>query len=46
MRVRHLNCISTCPLGGSLMDGRSVSLLNWRAFDQPESRPQNLVEAR
>jgi len=26
MRVHHLNCISTCPLGGSLMDGRSVSL--------------------
>jgi glyoxylase-like metal-dependent hydrolase (beta-lactamase superfamily II) len=26
MRVRHLNCISTCPLGGALMDGRSRSL--------------------
>ena len=27
MRVHHLNCISTCPLGGRLMDGRSRSLL-------------------
>jgi glyoxylase-like metal-dependent hydrolase (beta-lactamase superfamily II) len=26
MRVYHLNCISTCPLGGALMDGRSRSL--------------------
>lgn len=26
MRVHHLNCVSTCPLGGSLMDGRSASL--------------------
>jgi glyoxylase-like metal-dependent hydrolase (beta-lactamase superfamily II) len=26
MRVHHLNCISTCPLGGKLMDGRSTSL--------------------
>jgi hypothetical protein len=26
MRVHHLNCISTCPLGGKLMDGRSESL--------------------
>jgi glyoxylase-like metal-dependent hydrolase (beta-lactamase superfamily II) len=23
MRIHHLNCISTCPLGGRLMDGRS-----------------------
>ena len=23
MRVHHLNCISTCPLGGKLMDGRA-----------------------
>ncbi len=23
MRVHHINCISTCPLGGALMDGRS-----------------------
>lgn len=23
MRVHHLNCISTCPLGGALMDGFS-----------------------
>lgn len=27
MRVHHLNCISTCPLGGHLMDGRSPSAL-------------------
>jgi glyoxylase-like metal-dependent hydrolase (beta-lactamase superfamily II) len=27
MRVHHLNCISTCPLGGRLMDGRSESLV-------------------
>jgi len=26
MRIRHLNCISTCPLGGALMDGHSHSL--------------------
>ena len=26
MRVHHLNCISGCPLGGLLMDGRSSSL--------------------
>ncbi len=26
MRIHHLNCISTCPLGGALMDGRSASL--------------------
>lgn len=26
MRIRHLNCISTCPLGGALMDGHSRSL--------------------
>src|SRR5690606_38720241 len=26
MRAHHLNCISTCPLGGSLMDGRSMGL--------------------
>jgi glyoxylase-like metal-dependent hydrolase (beta-lactamase superfamily II) len=24
MRIHHLNCISTCPLGGALMDGRST----------------------
>ena len=23
MRIHHLNCISTCPLGGKLMDGRT-----------------------
>jgi glyoxylase-like metal-dependent hydrolase (beta-lactamase superfamily II) len=27
MRLHHLNCISTCPLGGRLMDGRSASIL-------------------
>jgi glyoxylase-like metal-dependent hydrolase (beta-lactamase superfamily II) len=26
MRVHHLNCISSCPLGGRLMDGRSNNL--------------------
>lgn len=26
MRIHHLNCISTCPLGGALMDGRSKGL--------------------
>lgn len=26
MRIHHLNCITTCPLGGSLMDGRTMSL--------------------
>jgi glyoxylase-like metal-dependent hydrolase (beta-lactamase superfamily II) len=27
MRVHHLNCISSCPLGGKLMDGVSASIL-------------------
>lgn len=27
MRVHHLNCISTCPLGGKLMDGRTESII-------------------
>jgi glyoxylase-like metal-dependent hydrolase (beta-lactamase superfamily II) len=27
VRVHHLNCISTCPLGGRLMDGRTPSIL-------------------
>lgn len=27
MRVHHLNCISTCPLGGRLMDGRTQALV-------------------
>lgn len=27
MRVHHLNCVSSCPLGGRLMDGRSASIL-------------------
>lgn len=26
MRIHHLNCISTCPLGGRLMDGRTPDL--------------------
>src|SRR5688572_5881588 len=26
LKIHHLNCISTCPLGGALMDGRSRSL--------------------
>ena len=26
MRIHHLNCISTCPLGGALMDGHSPGL--------------------
>lgn len=30
MRVHHLNSISTCPLGGSLMDGRSGASLRGR----------------
>jgi glyoxylase-like metal-dependent hydrolase (beta-lactamase superfamily II) len=27
MRVHHLNCVSSCPLGGRLMDGRTYSVL-------------------
>ena len=27
MRVHHLNCISTCPLGGKLMDDRTESII-------------------
>ena len=27
MRIHHLNCISTCPLGGRLMDGCSPGIL-------------------
>ena len=27
MRIHHLNCISSCPLGGKLMDGRSASIV-------------------
>jgi glyoxylase-like metal-dependent hydrolase (beta-lactamase superfamily II) len=26
MRIHHLNCISTCPLGGALMDGRTLGV--------------------
>lgn len=28
MRIHHLNCISTCPLGGRLMDGRTHDVLH------------------
>ena len=28
MRVHHLNCVSSCPLGGRLMDGRTASILH------------------
>ena len=27
MKIHHLNCISSCPLGGHLMDGRTPGLL-------------------
>ncbi|MFZ5522089.1 MAG: MBL fold metallo-hydrolase [Pseudomonadota bacterium] len=27
MRIHHLNCVSSCPLGGRLFDGRSPSIL-------------------
>lgn len=27
MRIHHLNCISSCPLGGRLMDGRTRSMV-------------------
>jgi len=27
LRVHHLNCISSCPLGGRLMDGRTAGVL-------------------
>jgi glyoxylase-like metal-dependent hydrolase (beta-lactamase superfamily II) len=27
MRIHHLNCISTCPLGGRLMDNRTSGIL-------------------
>ncbi|RZL03440.1 MAG: MBL fold metallo-hydrolase [Rubrivivax sp.] len=27
MRIHHLNCISSCPLGGRLMDGRTPSVV-------------------
>jgi glyoxylase-like metal-dependent hydrolase (beta-lactamase superfamily II) len=26
MKIHHLNCISSCPLGGALMDGRTIGL--------------------
>lgn len=26
MRIQHLNCISSCPLGGALMDGHTMRL--------------------
>lgn len=28
MRVHHLNCVSSCPLGGKLMDGRTATILH------------------
>src|SRR5215203_1383847 len=28
MRIHHLNCISTCPLGGKLMDGKTESIVS------------------
>jgi glyoxylase-like metal-dependent hydrolase (beta-lactamase superfamily II) len=27
MQIHHLNCISTCPVGGKLMDGRTPSVI-------------------
>jgi glyoxylase-like metal-dependent hydrolase (beta-lactamase superfamily II) len=27
MKIHHLNCISTCPLGGKLMDGHTASIV-------------------
>ena len=30
MRIHYLNCVSTCPLGGALMDGRSFASLRGR----------------
>lgn len=27
MRIHHLNCISSCPLGGKLMDGRTPEIV-------------------
>lgn len=30
MRVHHLNCVSGCPLGGYLMDGRTTTSLRGR----------------
>jgi len=27
MRIHHLNCVSSCPLGGRLMDGRTPGIL-------------------
>ncbi len=30
MRIHFLNCVSTCPLGGALMDGRSGASLRGR----------------
>ncbi|HEY0505799.1 MAG TPA: MBL fold metallo-hydrolase [Lysobacter sp.] len=27
MKLHHLNCISTCPLGGRLMDGRTTGII-------------------
>jgi glyoxylase-like metal-dependent hydrolase (beta-lactamase superfamily II) len=30
MRIHHLNCVSSCPIGGALMDGRSKASLHAR----------------
>lgn len=30
MRIHHLNCISSCPLGGKLMDGQTTSAVRGR----------------
>jgi glyoxylase-like metal-dependent hydrolase (beta-lactamase superfamily II) len=30
MRIHHLNCVTTCPLGGKLMDGRTTDSLRGR----------------
>jgi glyoxylase-like metal-dependent hydrolase (beta-lactamase superfamily II) len=30
MRIHHLNCVATCPLGGALMDGRTINSLRGR----------------
>ncbi|MBN6150696.1 hypothetical protein JR065_10120 [Xanthomonas sp. AmX2] len=39
MRLHHLNCISTCPLGGRLMDGRWHLLAGDACFHPGEMDP-------
>ena len=34
MRIHFLNCVSTCPLGGALMDGRSGASLRGRLMEK------------